>query len=167
MVGRSRIIQMIEEATYATIGGPPGDALRAAFAWIDLATQWSDPSALKAYRKSLELLERLIATGSSLESRHLRLTSNEFKRTQTLAVDAAACAIGLDHAEMALEMLEQGRSLLLNQAGRYRTPVDGLEDMLADEFRAISTKMEIKAMNTRLENVNPESFRRTEDAVAE
>ena len=108
-------------------------------------------------------MEGAIATGSSLESRHLRLTSNEFKPTQTLVVDAAACAIGLDHVKMALEMLEQGRSLLLNQAGRYRTPVEGLEATLAEEFQAISTQMEISAMNTRLENVN----RRTEDAVAE
>lgn len=101
-----------------------------------------------------------------MESRHLHLTSNEFQETQTLAVDAAACAINLDHVEMALEMLEQGRSLLLNQAGRYRTVVDGLEDSLADEFRAISTKMEMSAMNTGLDDVNPKPNRRTEDAIA-
>jgi hypothetical protein len=167
IVGRNRILQLIEEATEATTGGPPGDRLRAAFAWVDFATQWSDPSSLEAYRKSLELLEVVIATGSSLEYRHLRLTSKQLRGSRTLAVDSAAYAIGLGHIEMALEMLEQGRSLLLNQAGRYRIPVEGLEDTLAEKFRAISTKMEISAMSTRLENVNPKPSWRAEDAIAE
>ena len=67
---------------------------------------------------------------------------------------------------MALEMLEQGRSLLFNQAGRYRTPIDGLEDTLTEEFRAISARMEVKAMGTRLGNVDPGPNRTTKDVVA-
>ena len=165
IVGRDRILQLLEEATHATTGGSPGDRLSAAFNWVNLATRWSHPSSLDAYRKSLELLEVVIATGSSLETRHLRLTSNRFKETQNLAVDAAACAIGLDQVEMALEMLEQGRSLLFNQAGRYRTPIDGLEDTLTEEFRAISARMEVKAMDT-LGDVDPGPDRTMEDVVA-
>ena len=165
-MGRNRILQLIEESTYATTGGPPRDRLQAAFAWVKLATRWSHPSSIEAYRKSLELLEVFLATGSTLESRHLRLTSNEFEETQTLAVDAAACAISLDHVEMALEMLEQGRSLLLNHAGKYRTPIDGLEDTLAGDFRAISAKMEVWAMNTRLGDVDAGLNRTMEDVVA-
>ncbi len=149
IVDHKRILQLIEEATYATTGGSTGERLQAAFAWVDLATRWSRPSSLEAYSKSLELLEILIATGRSLESRHLRLTSKAIRKSQTLAVDSAACAISLGYIEMAVEMLEQGRSLLLNQAGRYRTPVDGLEDTLAEEFRAISARMEGWAMNNR------------------
>ena len=163
IVGRDRALQLLEEATHATTGGSPGDRLSAAFNWVNLATRWSHPSSLDAYRKSLELLEVVIATGRSLETRHLRLTSD--KETQTLAVDAAACAIGLDQVEMALEMLEQGRSLLFNQAGRYRTPIDGLEDTLTEEFRAISARMEVKAMDT-LGDVDPGPNRTMEDVVA-
>ena len=160
------MFQFIEEATYATTGGPPGSRLRAAFTWVDLATQWSDPSSLEAYRTSLELLEVVVATGSSLESRHLRLTSNALRNSRSLAVDSAACAIGLGHIEMALEMLEQGRSLLLNQAGRYRTVIDGLEITLAEEFRGISARMEVWAMNTRQRDVNAGLNWAMEDVVA-
>jgi hypothetical protein len=114
--------------------------------WVELSTQWSHLSSLDAYCKSLELLQVLISTGSSLESLHYRLTSTvRLKRTRHLAVDAAACAIREGRIEMALELLEQGRSLLLTQAGRYRTPVEDLEvvdPILADEFRRISVLME-------------------------
>ena len=72
-------------------------------------------------------------------------------------MDSAACAIREDRIAMALELLEQGRSLLLTQAGRYRTPVDDLEETLAGEFRAISAKMDASVMTTWLENVDQSS----------
>ena len=141
--------------------------LLAAFSWVDFAIQWSHPSKLDAYRKSLELLQVLISTGTSLESTHYRLISTvKLKGTQHLAVNAAACAIREGHMEIALELLEQGRSLLLTQAGRYRTSVDDLEETLADEFKAISAKMEASAMTTRLQNVDPSSKPTTQDRVA-
>jgi hypothetical protein len=143
------------------------DRLLAAFSWVDLSIQRPHPSCLRAYCTSLELLQVLISTGSSLESVHYRLTSTiTLKRTRHLAVDAAAYAIREGHVEMALELLEQGRSLLLTQAGRYRTPVDHLDDELANEFRAISAKMEASAMATRMQNANPTSNPATHDAVA-
>ncbi len=81
-------------------------------------------------------------------------------------MDAAACAIRESRIEMALELLEQGRSLLLTQAGRYRTPVDDLESTLAEEFRVISAKMEASAMTSRLQNVEPSSNPTAQDRVA-
>ena len=164
---KEEIFELMEEATSATIGGTPDARLEAAMSWIKLAVEWSDSSsALEAYRKSLELLRVVLITGSSLESRHGRLTSRALKETQNLAVDGAACAIDSGKVEMALEMLEQGRSLLLTEAGRYRTPVDGLDDTLAAEFRDISMKMEASAMTAGIQNVDPSSNQTTEDAVA-
>ena len=143
------------------------DRLLAALTWVELSVLWSHPSSLDAYRKSLELLQVLISTGSSLESLHYRLTSNvQLKGTRHLAVDAAACAVREGHIEMALELLEQGRSLLLTRAGRYRTPVNDLDDTLAGEFRAISAKMEASAMTTGLHNVYPSSNPTAQDGVA-
>ena len=81
-------------------------------------------------------------------------------------MDAAACAIREGRIEMALELLEQGRSLLLTQAGRYRTPVDDLEDTLADEFRAISAKMEASVMTTTRHNVDRSGNQTRQDGVA-
>jgi hypothetical protein len=143
------------------------DCLLAALSWVDFSLQWSDPSCLAAYRKSFDVLQVIISTGSSLESVHHRLTSTvTLKETRHLAVDAAACAIREGRLEMALELLEQGRSLLLTQAGRYRTPVDDLEDTLADEFKAMSAKMEASVMTTRLQNVDRFSSSTMEDGVA-
>ena len=98
---------------------------------------------------------------------HYRLTSTiRLDGTRHLAVDAAACAIRQGRLETALELLEQGRSLLLTQAGRYRTPVDDLEDALAGEFRTISAKMEASAMTTRLQTVGLSSNPPKQDRVA-
>ncbi len=139
----------------------------AAFSWVDRSIEWAHPSSLDAYRKSLELLQVVISAGRSLESLHHRLTSTvTLKWTEHLAVDAAACAIREGRIEMALELLEQGRNLLLTQVGRYRTPVDDLEDTLADEFRTISGKMEASAMTTRLQDIDPISNPTTQDRVA-
>ena len=164
---QEQAFQLIEEATSTTSGGPLEHRLLAALAWVGISIQWSHPSELDAFRKSLDLLQVLISTGSPLESIHYRLTSTAaLKGTRHLAVDAAACAIREGRIEMALELLEQGRSLLLTQAGRYRTPVDDLDDTLANEFRAISSKMEASAMTTRLENVDRSSNLTTQDRVA-
>ena len=143
---QKQTFQVLEEATSAASGGPLEDRLLAALFWVDLSIQWSHPSSLDAYRKSLELLQVLVFTGSSLESLHYRLSSAvRLKGTRYLAVDAAACAIREGRVEIALELLEQGRSLLLTQTGRYRTPVDDLEAVdpnLADEFRRNSVLIE-------------------------
>jgi hypothetical protein len=164
---QEQAFQLLEEATSAASGGPLEHRLLAALSWVNISIEWSHPSELDAFCTSLELLQVLISIGSSLESVHYRLTSTvELKQTQHLAVDAAACAIREGRIEMALELLEQGRSLLLTQAGRYRTPVDDLEDTLADEFKAISAKMEASAMTTRLQNVDRSSNPTTQDGVA-
>ena len=164
---QEQALQLLDEATSAASGGPLEHRLSAALSWVAISIEWSHPSQLDAYRKSLELLQVLISTGRSLESVHYRLTSTAtLQGTRHLAVDAAACAIREGRIEMALELLEQGRSLLLTQAGRYRTPVDDLDDMLADEFKAISAKMEASAMTTRLQNVDTSSTPTTQDEVA-
>ncbi len=110
---------------------------------------------MEAYRASLEVLQIFLVGGSSLESRHQRLTYHAplgvKVGTETLAVDGAACAIGFGQIETALEILEQGRSFLLTQAGRYRTHVDDLEathPKLAHKFQRLSAKMETSSMST-------------------
>ena len=100
---------------------------------------------LKAYRTSLQLLEMVLTGMRSLADRHLRLTSAEITGSRTLARNATACAIAKGEVGLALELLEQGRGMLLMQAGRYRTPIQDLEafyPQLASEFRAISSQME-------------------------
>ena len=100
---------------------------------------------LEAYRTSLQLLEIVLAGMRSLEAGHLRLLIyEELTGSRLLARDGAACAVARGEVELTREMLEQGRGVLLIQAGRYRTPIDDLEAVhpqLASEFQAISKQM--------------------------
>ncbi len=149
---QTKIIDLLVQATLQTTGGPPSRRLQAALSWVSAASSWTNPSALKAYRTSLQLLEIVLAGTRSLETRHLRLTSAEITGSRTLARNAAACAIASGQLELALEMLEQGRGMLLMQAGRYRTPIQDLEavhSQLASEFQAIGKQMETSVMESR------------------
>ena len=152
----------------ASVEGPPSARLQAALSWASIATGWSHSSSTDAYRTAFELLEVILANTRSLELRYLRLTSASIRRTKNLAADAAACAIRFDDIETALEILEQGRSLLFTQVGRYRTQVDDLEAVqptLAYEFKTISTKMEASSMNIGRQDGNLATGQ-VEDVVA-
>ena len=145
------ILWLLKEATSFT-HGPPNSRLRASLSWVAAAGKWSDPSEIEAYRISLGLIQTILADNSSLQLRHTRLTSRQLARSQTLAVDAAACAISNDRPELAVELLEQGRAVLLTQAGHYRTRVDELEAIdsnLAGEFRKASREMEAFVLSAR------------------
>ena len=149
---QTTIIELLGQATLQKTGGPPSDRLRAALSWVSVASRWADPSALDAYHTSLQLLQIVLAGMRSLEARHLRLTSAEIIGSQMLARNAAGCAIARGNVELALEMLEQGRGMLLMQAGRYRTSIQDLEEdhpQLASEFQAISSQMEASIMESR------------------
>ncbi len=159
------VFGLLKDATSAKTGGSSGDRLQAALLWVRTAEKWSDSTSVQAYRTTFEVLENLLASGRSLESRHLRLGYSEAEGTRNIAVEGTARAISLGNIELALELLEQGRSVLLTQAGRYRTQVDDLETVLprlAHKFRMISTEMEASTMRTGQQ----EPFETTDDVVA-
>ncbi len=163
------IIEILREATLATTGGSPETRLRASLIWVDVAIGWSDPSALEAYRVALELLETVLASGRSMESRHQRITSARTRKTDNLAVDGAALALDSGEIEMAVELLEQGRSILLTQAGKYRTRVDDLRAInpsLADEFVSTSEMMKNSVMPSGNDEFETPSLMGFDDTVA-
>ena len=139
-------MELFEEATSIKTGGSPRIALRAAIAWVDAAYDYADPSTIRAFRTAMEILERVSASGSSLKTRHYRLiTTFKDPRLKNLAAGGAAYAINSGDIELALELLEQGRNVLLTEAGRYRTPIDNVEALdsnLAEKFKAISRRMD-------------------------
>ncbi len=147
---RADIITLLTQATLAETGGPPDDRIQAALMWVAVAVKWSDESAIEAYRTALRLLEIILATHRSMEIQYELMSSpDEGSQTRSLAVDGAACAIARGQIGPAVEMLEQGRSMLLTQAGRYRTEVDDLQAQhagFAEEFRTISLAMEASVM---------------------
>ncbi|KAG2133539.1 CHAT domain-containing protein [Suillus bovinus] len=118
--------------------------LRTSLRWVDEASQHSHPTELAAYATSMQLLDAYMSTTSSVSSRHNIM--KEFP--STLAVDAACCALRSGDVCRAIELLEQGRTIIWTQMTRLRTPLDGLQThgdhgvVLMKRFRDLSSLLD-------------------------
>ncbi|KAF8214607.1 CHAT domain-containing protein [Mycena galopus ATCC 62051] len=120
--------------------GPAPIRFHAAERWSHLAQLETHPSVLDAYRASLELLPDLAWLGLSIKDRHYYIG-----RAGKLARNAAAAAIMAGLPGMAVEWLEQGRSIIWGQLLNLRTPVDDLRKIhpvLAEKFICLSAQLE-------------------------
>ncbi|KAG2115415.1 hypothetical protein BD769DRAFT_1752789 [Suillus cothurnatus] len=97
--------------------------LRASLTWVHLARQHSHGTELEAYTTSMQLLDAHMSTTASVSSRHNIM--KEFP--STLAVDAASCALRSGDVRRAVELLEQGRTIIWTQMTRPRTPLESLQ----------------------------------------
>jgi tetratricopeptide (TPR) repeat protein len=91
--------------------------------WIQHAEHHQHSSALDAYTRSLELLDSYLSATASVSARHqarLNFSAN-------LSVDAASCALRCGDICQALELLEQGRTILWNQMAQFRTQLERLD----------------------------------------
>ncbi|KAF9224175.1 hypothetical protein BS17DRAFT_830706 [Gyrodon lividus] len=140
--------QMFEycERAVANTDGGPWPLLKASLRWAWNAHKKEHPSALMAYRASLDLLDRHTLVASSLAQRHEVVKA--IQRVPTLAADAASWAICHGKLELAVEFLEQGRGLLWAQLSQLRLPLDHLRSLnehalcLADRFERLSRQLE-------------------------
>lgn len=144
------VISVLQEAAKAE-ASPIIDRLRSSMDWIRLSRLFRHSSRLDAYIQTLALSEISVTRGRSLETRLSHLTGEDVtKRTDGLAVNAAACAIDGDCAELAVELLEQGRATLFAQLSRYRTSLEHLKEVneqLVDEFERLSWLLEGSAVS--------------------
>ncbi|KAG1797172.1 hypothetical protein EV424DRAFT_513535 [Suillus variegatus] len=97
--------------------------LRASLRWVHHASQHLHGTQLEAHATSLQLLDAYMSVTASVSSRHNVMM--EFP--PTLAVDAASCALRSGDVGRAVELLEQGRTIIWTQMARLRTPLDGLQ----------------------------------------
>lgn len=145
-------ITSLKEA--ATDSLPPLAArLSAARYRVSIARINNPASLADAYSFSLALLDRSVLLARNIHDRHARLTrltALTSKRPEidigNIAVDAASWAIDTHDLEVAVQLLEQGKSMTFNQLGYYRTPMDDLDAVdkkLADRFRDLSAAMEL------------------------
>ncbi|MFF3228854.1 hypothetical protein ACFYV7_39095 [Nocardia suismassiliense] len=91
---------------------PPITRLRAAQQWGDVAAQTGQfDSAAEGYRTAIRLVSTAVWRGAprGAQERRLALLGG-------LATNAAATQIGAGHADVAVELLEQGRSVLWSEA---------------------------------------------------
>ncbi|KAG2152685.1 CHAT domain-containing protein [Suillus bovinus] len=98
---------------------------------------------------SMQLLDAYMSTTSSVSSRHNIM--KDFP--STLAVDAACCALRSGDVYRAVELLEQGRTIIWTQMTRLRTPLDSLQThgdhavVLMKRFRDLSSLLDKPPVN--------------------
>ncbi|KAG1850199.1 CHAT domain-containing protein [Suillus subalutaceus] len=120
--------------------------------WTFAAESHSHTSALEAYKTFFELLDRHLATRSSIVAR--REAASAFRPARTLPVDAASCAMRLENLRDAIELVEQGRGQQWSLASRLRSPLEDLESTnvnLAHKFSELSKRLsdaQSSAVNT-------------------
>ncbi|KAG1791600.1 TPR-like protein [Suillus plorans] len=118
--------------------------LRASLHWAHHASEYLHGTQLEAYAISMQLLDAYMSVTASVSSRHNAM--KEFSRT--LAVDAASCALRSGDVRRAVELLEQGRTIIWTQMARLRTPLDSLQTCgdhavtLMKRFRDLSFRLD-------------------------
>src|SRR3984957_4515243 len=125
-------------ATFPT--GPPLLRFQAAQIWARKAPLDHTPSSLEGYATAFDLLPRVAWLGHDIGARHEALAS-----VKGLASEAAAVAIESGEIGLALEWLEQGRSVVWGQLLDLRSPVNELhdvDDQLADEIVRVAQALE-------------------------
>ncbi|KAG2116370.1 TPR-like protein [Suillus cothurnatus] len=125
--------------------------LRASLGWVRRARQHSHGTELEAHIASIQLLDAYMSTTASVSSRHNIM--KEFP--STLAVDAASCALRSGDVRRAVELLEQGRTIIWTQMTRPRTPLESLQTRgdhaaaLVKRFRDLSSLLDKPPANER------------------
>ncbi|KAG2739836.1 hypothetical protein P692DRAFT_20754507 [Suillus brevipes Sb2] len=118
--------------------------LRKSLSWVSHARQHSHDTELEAHATSMQLLDAYMSTTASVSSRHNIM--KDFP--STLAVDAASCALRSGDVRRAVELLEQGRTIIWTQMTRLRTPLDSLQAhgdhaaALVKKFRDLSSLLD-------------------------
>ncbi|KAG1815346.1 CHAT domain-containing protein [Suillus variegatus] len=111
------------QAAANVVSGGLLSRLQASLTWVHHASRHSHATELEAYATSMQLLDAYMSMTASVSSRHRAM--KDF--TRTLVVDAASCALHSGDVCRAVELLEQGRTVIWTQVTRFRTPLDSLQ----------------------------------------
>jgi len=112
-------------ATYSqssqSLSGPPSERFRSARSWATLCYMGHSNDIIEAYSTIINLLPPVVWFGKTVEQRYKDISS-----IGDGVAEAAAVAIHLGEFGLALEWLEQGRSIVWGQILQLRTPLDNL-----------------------------------------
>ncbi|KAG1739761.1 CHAT domain-containing protein [Suillus occidentalis] len=118
--------------------------LRASLSWVRHADHHRRGTELEAHGTSMQLMDAYMSATASISSRHSAL--KDFP--STLTADAASCALRSGDVCRAVELLEQGRTIIWTQMTRLRTSLDSLQThsnhtaALVKRFRDISSLLD-------------------------
>ncbi|KAG8710673.1 hypothetical protein FRC09_020982 [Ceratobasidium sp. 395] len=132
------------QAAAHVVGAHASMRLAASRNWARLASHLLS-APLEAYQYCMTLLPQVVWLGTSATDQH----STIFRDVQDLIAMAAFDAISLQQYDLALEWLEQGRSIVWGQLLQLRTPLDELSDRcpeLAVELQQVSSELERASM---------------------
>ncbi|QRV89143.1 CHAT domain protein [Ceratobasidium sp. AG-Ba] len=107
---------------------------------------------LDAYQTAFSLLPRFVWIGQTTRRRHETMVA-----VRDLAAEAASWAISASLYDLALEWLEQGRSIVWGQTLQLRTPYDELflaDPLLAERLQRISSQLDIAAFRATIQPSN-------------
>ncbi|CAE6444795.1 unnamed protein product [Rhizoctonia solani] len=119
--------------------GVPFIRLQAARLWANNTASDCTSERLKAYDVAMNIIPQLVWFGSTIRQRY-----DEVHMIEDLAVEAAAVAIQAREYALAIEWLEQGRSIVWNQVLQLRTPLDHLHSAclpLAEKLAEVASKL--------------------------
>ncbi|KAG2151615.1 TPR-like protein [Suillus bovinus] len=126
------------------VSGGPLSRLQNSFLWVRYAEQHRHDTQLEAYETSMKLMDAYMSMTASVSSRHRAMKDFPL----ALAVDAASCALRSGDVCRAVELLEQGRTVIWTQMTRLRMPLDGLQTRgdhaaaLLKRFRELSSLLD-------------------------
>ncbi|KAJ7910863.1 CHAT domain-containing protein [Mycena leptocephala] len=134
--------RMLQQYTLAasSLTGPTHVRFDAAMMWAKYARIHGDPSVFSAYTTAINILPELAWLGLSISDRH-----HQILRAGRVVRDAASAAIEAHQYDMAVEWLDQGRSIIWGQLLSLRTPVDDLRQhhpSFADDLVRLSNLLE-------------------------
>ncbi|KAF9460370.1 CHAT domain-containing protein [Collybia nuda] len=139
-----------KQAAFHEMSGLP-DRLRAAKQWAISAHRQQLSSTISAYFLALNLQQQHLALLPSLLSQQRLI-----EKSSRLSLDAASYAIHAGKPELAVQFLEQGRSILWSKIQGYRQSLQEIahkSPQLAKEFQAVSTRLEYNATSADVDVV--------------
>ena len=120
--------------------GRPSDRFVAAKIWASLCFSIKSSEALDAYSTLVTLLPRLVWLGATIEQRY-----RDISGIGNAMANAVNAAIHFGKFDLALEWMEQGRSIVWGQMLQLRTPLEDLRQHYpndANELDKISRALE-------------------------
>ncbi|KAG9118612.1 hypothetical protein FRC07_006797, partial [Ceratobasidium sp. 392] len=124
--------------------GRPKSKLGSARIWA-MCAMLSDNVPLEGYAHAMALLPQVVWLGSSIQLRYKHISSE----VGSLVTEAAAVAVACDRNDLALEWLEQGRSIVWTQMLDLRSPLDELyvaHPKVAEELECVCAHLERASM---------------------
>ncbi|KAG9096021.1 hypothetical protein FRC06_009167 [Ceratobasidium sp. 370] len=142
-------LRHFQKATTEPIG-PARVRLAASIAWARLAAEENATASLVAYGEAMELLHVIVWLGPAAVHQF-----GDFAIAfSDIATEAAAVAIGAGMQELALEWLDQGRSITCNWMLQLPTPLNEITAVnpdLAQQLREVAIQID---QSTSLESID-------------